>query len=165
MKHGNGLCLWTLSKHGWIVCHMLHTKVAYHNGFKLEGIHPMCSYLIWVFTLSPLSFHKLVLIGLFWFQEGCHISSISYVSNGITRLDVVCLTGLIVFKSFYMHTWYCSSHLLCSWNYFHLCFFGWVTQDSKGKSPEVAICLQTPFNNGWWIFTEIPTSYFTKCST
>ncbi len=67
MKHGNGLCLWTLSKHSGIVCHMLHhAQVAHQNDFKLERIHPLCSYLIWAFTLSPLSFNRLLLIGVFF---------------------------------------------------------------------------------------------------
>ena len=66
MKHGNGLCLWTLSKHSGIVCHMLRrAQVAHQNDSKLERIHPSCSYLIWAFTLSPLSSNRLQLIGVF----------------------------------------------------------------------------------------------------
>lgn len=62
MMHGDGLCLWTLSKHGCIVCHMLHrAQVA----FTLEIIHPLCSYLIWAFTPSPLSFKPSLLFGVF----------------------------------------------------------------------------------------------------
>lgn len=67
MKHGNGLCLWTLSKHTGIVCHMLYrAQVAHQNDFKLGRIHPSCSYLIWAFTLSPLSFNRSLLIGVFF---------------------------------------------------------------------------------------------------
>lgn len=68
MRHGDGPRLWTLSKHGWIVCHMLHhAQVSHQNGFKLERIHPSCSYLIWAFTPSSLSLNILLLIGVFFF--------------------------------------------------------------------------------------------------
>lgn len=71
MKHGNGLSLWTLSKHSGIVCHMLRrAQVAHQYDFKLERIHPSCSCLIWAFTPSPLSFDRLRLIGVFFFLAG-----------------------------------------------------------------------------------------------
>lgn len=81
MKHGDGLCLWTLSKHIGIVCHMLRrAQVAHQNDFKLERIHPPCSCLIWAFTPSPLSFRRLLLIGVFFFfscQDACHLAGAS----------------------------------------------------------------------------------------
>lgn len=70
MRHGDGPRLWTLSKHGWIVCHMLHhAQVSHQNGFKLERIHPSCSYLIWAFTPSSLSLNILLLIGVFFLSR------------------------------------------------------------------------------------------------
>lgn len=82
MKHGNGLCLWTLSKHSRIVCHMLHhAQVGHQNDFKLERIHPSCSCLVWAFTLSPLSYNRLLLIGGFFScQDGCHIAGATLIS-------------------------------------------------------------------------------------
>lgn len=98
MKHGNGLCLWTLSKHSWIVCHMLHRdQVAHQNDFKLERIHPSCSYLIWAFTLSPLSFNRLLLIGLFflpeWFPPSLSISHVllfECLQHSVSNLHTQC---------------------------------------------------------------------------
>lgn len=87
MKHGDGRCLWTLSQRCRIFCHMLHfVQVGNENDFKRGRIHPLCDYLIRSFTLGPLSFNRLQLIGVS-FSPGRlpHCRSISHVVEMSTR--------------------------------------------------------------------------------
>lgn len=94
MKHGNGPCLWILSKLCGIVCHMCHcAQVAHQNDFKLGRIHPLCSYLIWALTLSPLSVNRLQLIGVFFLPGWLpRCWSISHV------LSFECLQDVLLFS-------------------------------------------------------------------
>lgn len=94
MMHGNGLCLWTLSKHRCIVCHMLHqAQVAHQKDFRLEIIHPLCSYWISAFTLSPLSFKRSLLIGVFFLS--------GWLPNSLSIFHVLlfeCLQDVLLFQ-------------------------------------------------------------------
>lgn len=113
MKRGNGLCLWTLSKHSWIVCHMLyHAQVAYQNDFKLERIHPSCSRLIWGFTLHPLSFNTSLLIGIFFLLDSSHTvaghASVQHAHTVQQRDPYNCFPVLLLWRD----DWRARAHFL-----------------------------------------------------